>query len=235
MSKILTREEVIEALKKPEEVFNFNKDRTTLYCNHWTPTSLGRCANLNLVQPSRKYNKHGLKILMDKENKENLEKMKIIQLYSKAAMSMLYGVKKPVIKYNFLRDGDSDDGLTKTGDRLEGHEGNFFIVASARTKEEFKILDGRLDSDFKAGMIVRAMVKLGLGESGFFYQLKALRLVKDDGVRFKTNTVDVEEMMSGMDEAVEVVNKNGNNAGDSLAAAYDKAMSGEEADLDVLG
>jgi len=70
----------------------------------------------------------------------------------------------------------------------------------------WKILNPGLSPEsFEGGMICRLTVQPYLNQDGFSYSLRAIKLVKDDGVRFG-GAPDPSGVMDHLDEAVSAVN-----------------------------
>lgn len=212
---------------------------------------LARCTFLNLKEPNTKFNppKYGLTLLTPKENNPEEKLLKDVQNMAKEMFAQLTEHLHQIdtkekktklsladyrnefkirMKYPLFRDGD-------TLEKYDGHVGNWVIVAKSGDITQVKFLDGRTPNDFAAGQLVRAQVTPYLGPDGFSYQLRVLRLIKDDGVRLAGGgPVD---MLSQLDEAVEAV-KVRESAEASFDAAVAQATSSEAAvepsGLDVL-
>lgn len=210
---------------------------------------LARCTFLNLKEPNTKFNppKYGLTLLVQKENnpEENLlqaaktvcsemlaqltEYLHQLDTKEKKTKLSLADYRKEFkirMKYPHFRDGDSLE-------KYDGHVGNWVIVAKAGDITKVKILDGRTPDDFIAGQIVRAQVTPYLGPDGFSYQLRALRLIKDDGVRLAGG--GAVDMLSQLDDAVEAVKvRESAEAAFDTAVAQAAAVEAEPSGLDVL-
>lgn len=208
-------------------------------------TPLGRCHFLDLVNPNTKYAppKYGLTILFDKEDASAKEQLKAIQSMCREMFDQLAKTlwskekKKPefeafkarlledVRKQPIFRDGDEK--------AYEGFPGNFYIVA--KNPKRITILDDVLPEAFEPGMIVRAQVQPYVDAGGFSYKITGLRLVKDDGVRFKSGP-DGTSLLKGLDDAVVAVTVKKSTSEASVEASIDKSISSGavESSLDVL-
>lgn len=115
-----------------------------------------------------------------------------------------------LIKRQFLRNGDDESSNGKT---YEGYPGNYVIIARNAMplghNRGWKILnpDKTVDS-FESGMICRLTIQPYLNADGFSYALRAIKLIKDDGVRFG-GAPDPSSTIDHLDEAVAAVSAAG--------------------------
>lgn len=170
---------------------------------------LGRAAFLFLAKKNTKFKpeKYGLALLIDKTDKEQIAQLKVIQAQCKELVTALWGDKAEEnlkkIKYPMFVNGDEKSNL-------QGYAGHWVINAKNEFgpghAQGFKILNKDMEPDsFEAGMIIRCTLQPGVGPDGFFYKLRAIKKVKDDGVRFAGGP-DAASVIDHLDEAVQAVN-----------------------------
>ena len=191
------------------------------------PTPVGRAAFVYLDKPNTKFApaKYGLTILFDKKDKKAIEQLRAIQAMCTEMATELFKGKVPKnFEQPIFRDGDGESS------KYEGFPGNWYIVAKNDKRSGFTILDDVLPEAIEAGMLVRAQVQPYVDPKGFSYKLRGLRLVKDDGVRFKV-APDGTALIKGLDEAVAAVSVSGST---SLDAAFENAPEEAGNGLDIL-
>lgn len=181
----------------------------TIHWNEFFALPLGRIAFLSLEKPNTTFDKpkFGLNLLIDK-NTEEKALLKPILDVAKKLPKLLWGDKaeemyKKITNVPF-RNGDDKE--------YEGFEGHYVVVANnpkgPKQAGGIKILNQGMEPEqFEAGMTCRLSVSLGLGKEGYFYKLNAIKLVKDDGVRFAGGP-DGSSVIEDLDTAVEVASVN---------------------------
>lgn len=224
-----------------------------------TYTPIGRIAFVNLVSPQiykpdpTSAPRYGVTLLIPKDmDKQSLEIIEtrikkeigdIREAWLKKEFAKLSGkVKYEAFKTAkvaamegrpFLRDGDMQ--------KYEGFADHYYIRANNPNREGtggFLILDGRTPEEFEAGMLCRLQVSPMVDANGVSYKLKAIRLIKDDGVRFKSGA-GAPDLLTNLDDHVADAKVSADENG-SLMQEYDKAASQastparQESSLDVL-
>lgn len=178
---------------------------------------LGRIAFVNLVRPAGRPGdkpKYGVALLVpkaeglhDKTLEQQTAHLKEIQEMCKLMIQDLWGanaaenVKK--IKRGIFGDGDSP---STTGKVYEGYPGNRVINARSGMplghSQGWRILNEGMEVErFEGGMICRLTLQPYLNADGFSYSLRAIKLIKDDGVRFG-GAPDPTGVIDHLDEAV---------------------------------
>lgn len=171
---------------------------------------LGRIAFVSLDKPTGQNGqtpKYGLALLVSKTDEAQKAHLKAIQEMCKLMVNDLWGdraeemVKK--IKRGFFSNGDTP---SSTGLVYEGYAGNWVINARNANpnghSRGFKILNpGMAPESFESGMICRLTIQPYLNADGFSYSLRAIKLVKDDGVRYG-GAPDPTGVIDHLDEAV---------------------------------
>lgn len=179
-------------------------------------TPVGRIAFVNLVTPTGKPTpKYGLSLLVDKKDETAKSELKAIQEMCKLMVVDFWGdragemIKK--IKRPIFGDGDSP---SSTGKMYEGYAGNFVLNARNQHPPEhprgFKIAGNNIMREqFQSGMLCRLNVSPYLNADGFSYTLRAIKLIKDDGVRFG-GAPDPTGLLDAVDDAAGAVNSTDN-------------------------
>lgn len=131
------------------------------------------------------------------------------------------------MKYAPYRDGDT------SGD-YDGYAGCELIHANAAGEDKegrvidptdaIVFLDGIIPQDIKAGMLVRAQIQPCLGEQGFSYTLRRIRLLADDGTRYSSGGGT--DLLSGADDAAQIKASLG-AAQTALSDTFDTAVGKE--------
>lgn len=179
---------------------------------HWNadfPLPLAYIAFVNLASPNTKFQppKYGVSFLIDKGTEEK-QLLKNIQEAAKQLPGLLWKDKKEEnykkISNPLFRNGDEKE--------YEGYEGKYVIVgkngAGPGKPNGIQILNQGMEPEqFEAGQICRGYVQLGLNKDGFFYKLKAIKFIKDDGTRF-AGAPPVEDIDGDVDAAVSAASKN---------------------------
>lgn len=171
---------------------------------------LGRIAFVSLDKATGQNGqtpKYGLALLVSKTDEAQKVYLKKMMDMMKLMIKDLWGdraaemIKK--IKRGFFADGDAS---SSTGKTYEGYPGNWVI--NARNAEPnghsqgFKILNaGMAPEAFEGGMICRLTVQPYLNADGFSQSLRAVKLIKDDGIRFG-GAPDPTGVIDHLDEAV---------------------------------
>jgi len=173
-------------------------------------TPVGRIAFVNLETPTGKPTpKYGLSLLVDKKDEASKAELKAIQEMGKLMLVDLWGDKAADMAKKIKRPvfGDGDEP-SNTGKVYEGYPGNWVISARNQYSHEhargFKILNNMLPGQFQSGMLCRLVVCPYLNADGFSYSLRAIKLVKDDGVRFG-GAPDPSSLLANLDDAVAAV------------------------------
>ncbi len=175
------------------------------------PSPVGRIAFVNLVTPTGKPTpKYGLALLVDKTDEKAKADLKAIQEMDKLMALDFWGEKAgdmlKKVKRTFFGNGDEP---SSTGKIYEGYEGMWVINARNANSHEnargFKILGNMLPDQFQSGMLCRLVICPYLNPDGYSYTLRAIKLVKDDGVRFG-GAPDPTSLIDNLDEAVAAVN-----------------------------
>lgn len=185
--------------------FYITGDKSTIFGEDIL-SPLGRIAFVNLAKPEPKYNRYGLSLLVDKKDPKEVEQLKKIQAQCGALAQAFFGekwqeaVKK--LKHPPLRNGDEQ--------QYDGYPGSWVIVANtkfgANHSKGFAIRNEDMEADsYEAGMICRLEIQPGISrEQGFFYKLRAIKKVKDDGKRFD-GAPPAGSLLDTIDDAVEEV------------------------------
>lgn len=190
----------------------WSKNISRVYCKEAYLTPLGRISFPKLVEAQERewqgkklMPKFEVAILLDKEDADVVKFQHKILLKSKA-MVALYNEKNSADKPKL---GDLDavfkDGDKANLEKYPSQEGQYIIVA--RNKERPDILgpDGKnLDpAEVEAGMIVKMFITPSFGSTGISYQIEALQVVEDDGVRFGGSRPDYKSLLQEINESTE--------------------------------
>lgn len=186
-------------------------------------TALGRIAFISLDKPTGlngQTPKYGLALLTpkkeglhDKTIEQQVTHLKAIQEMCKLMVQDLWGARAEEMlkktKRGIFVDGDT---ASSTGKVYEGYPGNWVINARnaspAGHSRGWKILNpGMAPESFESGMICRLTVQPYLGPDGFSYSLRAIKMVKDDGVRFG-GAPDPTGVIDNLDAAVAAASAN---------------------------
>ncbi len=113
------------------------------------------------------------------------------------------------IKRGYFGDGDSP---STTGKVYDGYAGTRVINARNGKprghNQGWRILnEGMEPEQFEAGMICRLTLQPFLNSDGYSYSLRAIKFIKDDGVRFG-GAPDPASVMDHLDNAVAAVSAN---------------------------
>lgn len=199
---------------------------------------LGRIAFLYLDKPNTKFDppKYGLTHLYDKNNEEVKKTLKAIKNHCLEMASefckYLYEKDKPKVSLDeFSKSiiaGFAGQPIFRDGDlaKYEGFPGNYYIVAKNDALKNITFIGDTANTEYEGGQICRIQIQPYLDKKGFSYKLRGIKLVKDDGVRFKKappGDSKIKDM--DIDSAVEEASMNG-SLGESLA----KASSGNPLD-----
>jgi len=178
------------------------------------PSPLGRIAFVDTLTkaagtPTPKF---GVALLIDKNDEAQKPELKAIQEMAKLMAIDLWGeqaanmLKK--IKRNVFSNGDEP---SSTGKIYEGYPGNWVINARnaypAGHAKGFKVYGNFEVEQFQSGMICRLVISPYLNSDGFSYTLRAIKMVKDDGVRFG-GAPDPTNLLDNLDQAVAAVTTN---------------------------
>lgn len=147
-------------------------------------TPVGRLQFVTLVQAKefRGKAKYGATLLFDKATQDTwLPGFALIQNDIEQMIAQEYPNGAPAFKYGMLRDGDEE--------KYNGFAGRFYIKTSANINDArvavYDAAGKTIDPSLPvAGMLARAVVRVGLFDNGVSYKLIAIQLIKDDGVRF---------------------------------------------------
>lgn len=213
------------------------------------PTGMGRLSFVHLKEPNTKYKpaKYGFNLIFLPEYAENNKDLngaikdecrKMAQCYVKTHLAKYARqLKKPALteaellqikvahwnsKQPIFRDGDA------TG--YAEYAGATYIVCKNESPDFTCI--GLTRSEFEAGMLCRCVVQPYLGEDGFAYKVTTLKLIKDDGVRYKSAPTGA-SMLDGLDAAVEAVTIKETTKDDDISFAESPSGSSESS-LDIL-
>lgn len=214
-------------------------------------TPMGRAAFVYLARRNEKYinqktgkGKFQVTILFEKKNEAVIQQLKEIQDIGND-MREFYATKEyeksgKKLQYPDFRkrafDKMIDQPIFRDGDmaKYDGFAGHWYIIAKNDENSGpngIKFSDNRLPEEFEAGQLVRAQVRLYVDKQGFAYNLRRIKLVKDDGFRFQGASAP--DLLSGLDDAVEAVKDS--PADDSLERHYERALSEQAgSDLNVL-
>lgn len=187
-------------------------------------TPIGRASFVYLTKPNTKFDppKYSLSLLFKKDDAQAVEQLRKIQAMCKEMAIQLWEGEKNIpaqLPQPIFRDGDKE--------KYEGYKGHWYIVCKNEARNGFVIMDDVLPESIEAGMLVRCTVQPYVDKkNGFAYKLRALRFIKDDGVRFKV-APDGTVLLAALNDAVEAVNapKAGAQAGGSLEQAFDASNS----------
>ena len=206
-------------------------------------TPVGRCAFLNLDKPNTTFDppKYGLTLLFKKDDEAAKAQLKAMQamclemadvfaknLWNKTDKKIPFAKFKEatvakMAAQPIFRDGDMA--------KYESHHGCWYIVAKNAKITEVTFLDGRIPQEFEPGMLVRCQVQPYVDQKGFAYKLRGIRLVKDDGERFRT-APSGGNLLAAIDDAVDAVSTEV-----GLGEAFDAAVTADTpvgSPLDVL-
>lgn len=203
------------AADKSKNGFTFNRQWGGIYGTDLA-SPLGRIAFVSLDKPTGlngQTPKYGLSLLVPKDDADQKPFLVGIQTQCKLMISDLWGDKADEMlkktKRPFLRSGDEP---SSTGKVYEGYAGTWVIVARNGKpmghNQGWRILNpDKTPDSFEGGMICRLTIQPYLGPDGFSYTLRAIKLVKDDGVRFG-GAPDPTGVIDHLDEAVAAVSTN---------------------------
>lgn len=200
-------------------------------------TPIGRLAFVYLTKPNARFEppKYTITILFKKDDETTKPGLKKLQA---ACNDMIdYFARKHYSKVNskaiafpafkesisakmagrpFLQNGDEKP--------YDGFKDHWYLVAKVDKIERVKTYDNVPLEKFEAGMLAAAQVQIYLDDKGFAYRLHGLRLIKDDGVRFKTGAPRGDSLLGDIDDAEYASNANVESA-QGLEAAYDAAIA----------
>jgi hypothetical protein len=168
-------------------------------------TPVGRASFVYLAEPQAPFQagqdpKYSISLLIPKDDETAKAQLREIQTMCQKLAAQKFGSKIPPFAQPIFRDGDDKE--------YQGYPGNWVIVARNKNKsghsQGFKILGDVLPESIEAGMLVRLQVQPMVGQNGFSYKLRGIKLVKDDGVRFSA-APDGASLLEGLDDAVAAV------------------------------
>lgn len=147
-------------------------------------TPVGRLQFVSLAQAKefRGKSTFGATLLFDKATEDSwLPGFALIENDIQQMIAQEYGENAPAFKYPMLRDGDTE--------KYNGYAGRWYIKTSAGLNDArvgvYDAAGKTIDPSLPvAGMLARAVVRVGLFDNGVTYKLVAIQLIKDDGVRF---------------------------------------------------
>lgn len=161
----------------------YKNDYGNLFGNTFT-TPVGRLQFVSLAESKefRGKAKFGATLLFDKATEDSwLPGFALIENDIQQMIAQEYGENAPAFKYPMLRDGDAE--------KYNGYAGRWYIKASAGVNDArvgvYDAAGKTIDPSLPvAGMLARAVVRVGLFDNGVNYKLVAIQLIKDDGIRF---------------------------------------------------
>lgn len=161
----------------------YKNDYGNIFGNTFT-TPVGRLQFVALAEAKefRGKAKLGATLLFDKATQDSwLPGFALIENDIAGMIAQEYPDGAPAFKYPMLRDGDSE--------KYNGFAGRWYIKASAGVNDArigvYDAAGKTIDPSLPvAGMLARAVVRVGLFDNGVSYKLVAVQLIKDDGVRF---------------------------------------------------
>ena len=212
-------------------------------------TPVFRGAFVNLAKPNTKYERPswGLNALFPKDDSalpDNLkvtERLKTIQgVCNDLALEYFkwrFAIDKPTMAFDaFVQELKNKMGgrpMFRNGDlkKYEGYPGCWYLVLTNKDINEIKLEGNRQPSEFKPGMFMRAEVSPMIDHQGFSYQLNALRLVGDDGLRF-IQKPEAGNLLASVEDALADA-----MADESIGQGFDSVSSVKSAPsgFDVLG
>ena len=147
-------------------------------------TPVGRLQFVALAQAKefRGKSSFGATLLFDKATEDSwLPGFALIENDITQMIAQEYPDGAPAFKYPMLRDGDTE--------KYNGYAGRWYIKTSASLNDArigvYDAAGKTIDPSLPvAGMLARAVVRVGLFDNGVTYKLVAIQLIKDDGIRF---------------------------------------------------
>lgn len=221
-----------------------------IHSNEMFPTARGRLSFIHLKEPNPKYKpaKYGFSLIFDNATADQdkplldaikAECTKMAQFYVKTHLAKYArALKRPQLTAKELLEikvahWNSKQPVFRDGDTTgyQEYAGTKYIVAKNPSPDFICV--GLTRSEFEAGMLCRAVVQPYLGEDGFAYKFTTLKLIKDDGVRFKSAPTGA-SMLDGLDEAVAAVEVKNAQQTTTGETGYSPSPIASESSLDVL-
>lgn len=161
----------------------YKNDYGNVFGNTFT-TPVGRLQFVALADSKefRGKAKFGATLLFDKVSYDSwISGFALIENDINTMLAQEYPDGAPAFKYPMLRDGDAE--------KYNGFAGRWYIKTSASLNDQrvavYDAAGKPIDPSLPvAGMLARAVVRVGLFDNGVSYKLIAIQLIKDDGVRF---------------------------------------------------